>query len=69
MPAIDRIRSDKNLEAVTKLKQDYPTLYKREQFHKFYFKSQRDADKFARDFKPNTIPAKDFIEKTWVVHI
>jgi hypothetical protein len=65
----DRIRSDPNAEAVSKLKMDYPTLIERKQFHKFYFKGQRDADNFARDFNPRTIPAKDFIEKTWVVHI
>jgi hypothetical protein len=69
MPTVDRIRSDPNAEAVQKLRVDFPSLYKREQFHKFFFKSQRDADNFARAFNPATIPAKDFIEKTWVVHV
>jgi hypothetical protein len=66
---VDRIRCDKNLEAVSKLKMDYPSLIKRTQFFKFWFASQRDADRFARNFNPRMTANQDTYDKSWCVQV
>lgn len=69
MMMTESIQTTSNDQAVSLLKKQYPSVYQRTQYCKFWFKNEYDANRFTRDFKPSTKPNKDCIEGTWVVQL
>lgn len=50
----DRIQAADNETAVNELRKHYPSVQGRSQFFNFTFKSERDAQRFARDYNGHT---------------
>jgi hypothetical protein len=50
----DRIQSMDNTRAVNELRSHYPSVQDRHQYFNFTFGSERDAQRFARDYNGHT---------------